>query len=118
MPYRINGQCVQVKRDSGWKDLKCYDNKHDAVAYLRALEANVSDAKEQTKKDSMPSSAEDYAYVPDAKRRSISLVRSPRSRQVLEEIKSKSRRMLKGKSLAEYARQLINWLIKIKKQIF
>jgi hypothetical protein len=67
MPYRINGQCVQVKRDSGWKDLKCYDNKHDAVAYLRALEANVSDAKEQTKKDSMPSSAEDYAYVPDAK---------------------------------------------------
>lgn len=67
MPYRINGQCVQVKRDSGWKDLKCYDNKHDAMAYLRALEANVSDAKEQTKKDSMPSSAEDYAYVPDAK---------------------------------------------------
>jgi hypothetical protein len=42
MPYELRGNCVHKVGDS--KPLKCYDNHADALAYLRALEANVTDA--------------------------------------------------------------------------
>lgn len=42
MPYELRGNCVHKVGDS--KPLKCYDNHADALAYLRALEANVPDA--------------------------------------------------------------------------
>ena len=50
MPYELRGNCVHKKGDD--KPLKCYDNKQDALAYLRALEANVSDAKQEKQVDS------------------------------------------------------------------
>lgn len=40
MPYRLVGNCVY----KGEEKLKCYDNHEDAVAYLRALNANVKDS--------------------------------------------------------------------------
>lgn len=40
MPYSIKGNCVY----RGDKELKCYDNHEDAVAYFRALQANVKDS--------------------------------------------------------------------------
>ena len=43
MPYELIGNCVHKKGDK--KPLKCYSKHADALAYLRALEANVSDAK-------------------------------------------------------------------------
>lgn len=43
MPYEIIGNCVHKKGEK--KPLKCYQNHKDALAYLRALEANVNDAK-------------------------------------------------------------------------
>lgn len=42
MPYELKGNCVhRVGSDT---PMKCYDNHEDALKYLRALEANVSDA--------------------------------------------------------------------------
>lgn len=43
MPYEIRNNCVYKKNAK--KPLKCYDNHKQALAYLRALEANVDDAK-------------------------------------------------------------------------
>lgn len=43
MPYRLQANCVQVQRSSGWETLKCHPTRARAVAHLRALEANVSD---------------------------------------------------------------------------
>lgn len=39
MPYKLKGNCV-VRADTG-ETVKCHDNHSDAVAHLRALEANV-----------------------------------------------------------------------------
>jgi hypothetical protein len=41
MPYRLDGNCVQVEENGRWKDKKCYDNKKDAKAYLTALNMNA-----------------------------------------------------------------------------
>jgi hypothetical protein len=46
MPYKLNANCV-VKADTG---VKCHDTHAQAVAHLRALEANVTDAKSMTAK--------------------------------------------------------------------
>lgn len=43
MPYRLQANCVQVQRSSGWETLKCHPTRARAVAHLRALEVNVSD---------------------------------------------------------------------------
>jgi len=40
MPYSLRGDCVY----KGDKKLKCYDNHADALAYFRALQANVKDS--------------------------------------------------------------------------
>lgn len=57
MPYQLtdeNGRyCVNGK---------CYDSRADALAYLRALEANVPDAHKAADR---PTSPDEYAYVPD-----------------------------------------------------
>lgn len=45
MPYRLKGNCVQVLRRGLWVKLKCYGRRSQAVAYLRALYANVKDAR-------------------------------------------------------------------------
>jgi len=42
MPYELRGNCVCKVGQT--EPMKCYDNHDDALAYLRALEANVSDA--------------------------------------------------------------------------
>ena len=39
MPYTLEGNCVK----KAGKTLKCYDNHKDALAYFRALQANVHD---------------------------------------------------------------------------
>jgi len=47
MPYRLsdNGKCVEKQNESGkWTTLKCHQDHADALAHLRALEVNVSDA--------------------------------------------------------------------------
>src|SRR5258705_7915119 len=64
MPYEIIGNCVHKK--GAKKPLKCYDNHKDALAYLRALEANVSDAKELDLKawDGRFVSQKEANYVP------------------------------------------------------
>lgn len=48
MPYKLSddGLCVL---DADGKELKCYDNKADAKAYLGALMANVDDASKRLK---------------------------------------------------------------------
>lgn len=56
MPYEMRANCIYKKGDS--KPLKCYDNHADALAYMRALEANVSEAKEQDQKAIRYSQAE------------------------------------------------------------
>lgn len=43
MPYKLNGNCV-VKSDTG-ATVKCHDTHEQALAHLRALYANVPDAK-------------------------------------------------------------------------
>ena len=62
LPYELQGNCVHKVGES--KPLKCYDNKQDALKYLRALEVNVTDAN---KASDMPTNADDFAYVPDPK---------------------------------------------------
>lgn len=42
MPYRIHNNCVQVERNGRWQTMKCYESRREAVSYLGALEANVS----------------------------------------------------------------------------
>jgi len=44
MPYKLDGNCV-VKADTG-KVVKCHPTHAEALAHLRALEANVPDAKD------------------------------------------------------------------------
>jgi len=61
MPYKLDGNCV-IRSDTG-EQLKCYDNHADALAYLRALEANVQDAKNRKAFQGMLSQAETN-YVP------------------------------------------------------
>lgn len=39
-PYKLEGNCVY----KGSEKLKCYDNRDDALAYFRALQANVKDS--------------------------------------------------------------------------
>jgi hypothetical protein len=41
MPYRLRGKCVQVKRDSGWEQLKCHPTRAKALKHLVALKINV-----------------------------------------------------------------------------
>lgn len=43
MPYKLVGNCVY----KGEEKLKCYDNRKDAVAYFRALQANVKDSLQE-----------------------------------------------------------------------
>ena len=43
MPYSLRGNCVY----KGEEELKCYDNREDAVAYFRALQANVKDSMQE-----------------------------------------------------------------------
>lgn len=57
MPYEIRENCV-YKQGSD-TPLKCYDNHKDALDYLRALEANVPDAKE------LPETAEKVMRILD-----------------------------------------------------
>lgn len=45
MPYRLQGNCVQVKRTSGWVNLKCHDSKEEAQAHLSALNMNVKESR-------------------------------------------------------------------------
>lgn len=45
MPYKLKGNCV-VKSDTG-ETVKCHETRAKALAHLRALEANVSDATEK-----------------------------------------------------------------------
>jgi len=46
MPYRLKGNCVQVKRPGeGWSDVKCHERHEDAAAHFRALVVNVEEAK-------------------------------------------------------------------------
>jgi len=51
MPYKLSNQggkvCV-VKEDTG-ETMKCYPSRMQALAYLRALYANVEDAKPKPK---------------------------------------------------------------------
>lgn len=53
MPYKLseNGLCV-VKADTG-ETVKCHENHEEALAHLRALEANVPDAKSMNRKARM-----------------------------------------------------------------
>lgn len=60
MPYRLEGNCVHKVGED--KPLKCYSNHADALAYLRALEANVTDAKENKAYNGLLSQ-EETAYV-------------------------------------------------------
>lgn len=57
MPYSIRNNCVY----QGSQKLKCYNNHADALKYLRALEANVPDAKELEK----AKNPDNFAVVPD-----------------------------------------------------
>lgn len=46
MPFRLNPKrrvCVQVKRPSGWRDLKCHSSQVKAQAHLTALVLNVQE---------------------------------------------------------------------------
>lgn len=43
MPYSLKGNCVY----KGDKELKCYDSREDALAYFRALKANVEDSLQE-----------------------------------------------------------------------
>lgn len=45
MPYQLSEDslCVQEQQNGEWVDKKCYSDKVDALAYLRALETNVED---------------------------------------------------------------------------
>jgi len=45
MPYRVRGNCVEVKRESGWETVKCHEKKQDALTHLAALVINVEEAK-------------------------------------------------------------------------
>src|SRR5512143_1056106 len=49
MPYSLRGNCV-IKSDTG-ETVKCHDDHASALAHLRALMANVPDAKESTMTD-------------------------------------------------------------------
>lgn len=61
MPYELKGNCVhKVGSDT---PMKCYDNHEDALKYLRALEVNVGDAKEQTIKKGLLLSEQEVNYV-------------------------------------------------------
>jgi hypothetical protein len=41
VPYRLQGNAVQVERAGRWVTLKSYPTRAQALAYLRALYANV-----------------------------------------------------------------------------
>lgn len=41
MPYRMKGNSVQVKKGGKWRTLKSYRTRKKALAYFRALQANV-----------------------------------------------------------------------------
>lgn len=41
MPYRVKNNAVQVERSNGWKVLKVHKTRSEALAHLRALNANV-----------------------------------------------------------------------------
>lgn len=42
MPYRLNGNCVEQKKDGKWVEKKCYGARKDALAYFEALKINVT----------------------------------------------------------------------------
>lgn len=62
MPYELRGNCVHKVGDS--TPMKCYDNHADALAYLRALEANVTDANKSTKAFTGKLDQTEVSYVP------------------------------------------------------
>jgi len=74
MPYRLseNKRCVEKKEPSGeWVNLKCHETHDDALAHLRALEANVADAFKSWAQDGDASRIQElrtkalvYAYEP------------------------------------------------------
>jgi hypothetical protein len=41
MPYRLEGNCVQVNKDGKWQNLKCHDSSIKARKHLVALKINV-----------------------------------------------------------------------------
>ncbi len=43
MPYKISGNAVYVKKGGKWKLLKRYTSRAKALAYFRALKANVKE---------------------------------------------------------------------------
>lgn len=47
MPYRLEGNCVQVKRGDAWENVKCHPDKAAALAHFRALQANVGEGHKQ-----------------------------------------------------------------------
>lgn len=68
MPYRIHNNCVQKNETGRWKNVKCHPDKKHALAHLRALEANVSDAKtnEMANKYVQSLRQSEVNYVPDS----------------------------------------------------
>lgn len=54
MPYKLNGNCV-VKSDTGETvPGGCHKSREEAVAHLRALYANVPEARQPVKKRKAP----------------------------------------------------------------
>lgn len=45
MPYRLKANCVQVRRNGDWEDLKCHGSHAGAMAHLGALMTNVDEAE-------------------------------------------------------------------------
>lgn len=45
MPYKLDGDTVMVQRGKKWVVLKKHKNHKEALAHLKALYANVPEAK-------------------------------------------------------------------------
>lgn len=51
MPYRLEGNCVQVQHAEGWINVAggCHSTRDEALAHLQALQANVPEAHKSKK---------------------------------------------------------------------
>lgn len=47
MPYKLSGNRVMVERGGKWVLLKAHPSRKKALAHLRALYANVPEAREE-----------------------------------------------------------------------
>ena len=45
MPYKVSGTTVMVEKDGKWKVLKKHPTRAKALAHMKALYANVKEAK-------------------------------------------------------------------------